>query len=182
MIKCPVCGQPLVDAKAQGRVQSNLNQIMATEKARHERELRSAEARTARVAKEAAQRARKDTKEAAGRQLAAERRRNKLVVEEAEARAKIAGQRQMASQVESMQKQIAAYQRQLQKLSANEHGEIGESEVLEALRSSFPLDKIERLGKRKEAPTSATRSGTAGRYVVSSSMSARTCGSGKTLA
>lgn len=149
MATCPVCGQTLADAKAAARVHANLEKLRASERKRHERELAELTARATREAKEAANRARRDA-EAQGRtKLEDAKRRHRAEVEAAAARARTAEQHRNSRELDAMKRQIDDYRRRLEKMTADERGEIGESEIVDVLRSAFPHDKIERLGKTR---------------------------------
>ncbi len=147
MPKCPVCGQPLDDPKAAARVHENLERLRAADRELYEQRLASVAAKGARDAKDAANRARRDAEAQAHKKLENERRRLRAEVEASAARARTAEQRRTAQEVDAMKRQIDDYRRRLEKMTADERGEIGESEIIEVLKSAFPHDKIKRLGK-----------------------------------
>jgi hypothetical protein len=149
MATCPVCGQALADPKAAARVHANLEKLRNAERKRHEQQLAELRARAGREAKDAAKRARREAEDQARAKLDIERRRHRSDVEAAAEKARAAEQRRTTNEVDAMKRQIADYQRRLEKMSADERGEIGESEIVQILKSAFPHDKIERLGKSR---------------------------------
>jgi hypothetical protein len=149
MATCPVCGQALADPKAAARVHAKLEKLRDAERKRHEQQLVEVTAKAAREANEAAKRARRDAEERGLLKLENERRRHRSDVEAAASKARAAEQRRTSQEVEAMKRQVADYQRRLEKMSADERGEIGESEIVEVLKRAFPHDKIERLGKSR---------------------------------
>lgn len=149
MATCPVCGQALADPKAAARVHANLEKLRDTARKRHERQLADVTAKAARETKDATNRARREA-EAQGRmKLETERRQHRADVEAAASKARATEQRRTSHEVEAMKRQVDDYQRRLEKMSADERGQIGESEILDVLKSAFPHDKIERLGKSR---------------------------------
>lgn len=149
MPKCPVCGQSIDDPRAAARVHANLEKLHASERKEHERQLAAVTAKAARDAKQAAKEARRAAAADARERLDLERRRYRAEAEAAVAKARTAEQRRTAHEVEAMKRQIDDYRRRLEKMTADERGEIGESEIIEVLRAAFPFDKIDRLGKSR---------------------------------
>lgn len=147
MPSCPVCGQALADPRAAARVEANLQKLRDAEHKKHARELAEAKASAQKEAREAATKARRDAEAQHRAKLEDERRRYRAEVEKAKADARTAEQQRSSREIEMMRRQLAEQQRRLEKLSADERGEIGEAELLERLRREFPGDKIERLGK-----------------------------------
>lgn len=147
MPRCPVCAQPLDDPRAAARVHHNLEKLRAADRKAHERQLAAVTARAEREAKQAAQKARRDAEAQARVRIDQERRRVRAEAEAAAAKARTDEQRRTAREIDTMKRQIDDYRRRLEKMTAEERGEIAESEILEVLRAAFPFDKIDRLGK-----------------------------------
>jgi hypothetical protein len=147
MPRCPVCGQSIDDPRAAARVHANLERLRAADRKEHDRQLAMVTAKAARDAKLAANEARRAAEAQARTRLDQERRRYRAEAEAAAAKARTAEQRRTAHEIDAMKRQIDDYRRRLEKMTADERGEISESEIVEVLRAAFPFDKIERLGK-----------------------------------
>jgi hypothetical protein len=149
MATCPVCGQAIADPKAAARVHSNLEKLRESERKRHERELAALTIRVKREAKEAANRVRRELEAESRMKLEEAKRLHRAEVEAAADKARTAEQHRNSREIDAMKRQMDDYRRRLEKMTADERGEIGESEIVELLRSAFPHDKIERLGKTR---------------------------------
>jgi hypothetical protein len=149
MATCPVCGQAIADPKAAARVHSNLEKLRESERKRHERELAALTIRVKREAKEATNRVRRELEAESRMKLEEAKRLHRAEVEAAADKARTAEQHRNSREIDAMKRQMDDYRRRLEKMTADERGEIGESEIVELLRSAFPHDKIERLGKTR---------------------------------
>lgn len=149
METCPVCGQALADPKAATRAHAKLEKLRSEERKLHERQLAEVTAKAAREAKAAVNQARRSAEDHARVRLENERRRHRSALETAAAKARTDEQQRTSRQLEDMRRQVDDYRRRLEKMSADERGEIGESELIKILRTAFPYDKIERLSKSR---------------------------------
>src|SRR5882724_3813609 len=151
MPTCPVCGQALADPNAVSRVQANLEKLRNAEQQRHAAEMRRIRVRAAREAADAARSAKRQAEQQAKARFDAEKKRHRLEIQTASAEARLIEQRHHSRELDAMRKQMAEYQRRLEKMTADERGEFGESEILQALQTAFPYDKIEGLGRGRES-------------------------------
>jgi hypothetical protein len=146
---CPVCGQALANAKAAERAASNVEKLRRDAEQKHARALEQLQKSAARDVRDAANRARREAEAQARTKLDEERRRHRADIEAAADKARRTEQRRANQEVEAMKRQNDDYRRRLEKMTADERGEIGEAELIERLRAAFPLDKLERLGKAR---------------------------------
>jgi hypothetical protein len=155
---CPVCGQALLDASAARRVEQNLAKIHRQEHEAAKRQIQALEAKAAKAFREGASAAKEEAKRVLAERLAAEQSRRARAVEEARAQAAEQERKKhdkardlSGRQIERMQRELNEARSQLEKLSADERGEVREVEVFDVLNREFkPLgDDVTRMNKTK---------------------------------
>jgi hypothetical protein len=133
--KCPVCLQILPDPSAVARVKHNLEKLDAQREAAFERRL------------DAARRAAKRKAEASARKAYASKMT--AAIDAVVARTRQEESRKTDRFREQLTKQNEELRRKLERMTADERGEVAEAEIQRALQNAFPGDIIKRLGKSR---------------------------------
>lgn len=132
---CPVCEQPLPDPSAVARVAKNLDKLAAKREDEFQRQLETELRRAERTA-EAKARKQYEAK-------------LKSVEEAAATKARTEERRRQDRLQDQLMRQNDELRRKLERLTADEKGEIGEADIRRALQEAFPTDIIERIGKSR---------------------------------
>ena len=126
------------EKKAKADAEQQIKKVIA-ERDQAAAKLKAAEAREAEIRKQAHEQAAKQAqKELADQRQALEKDKNLALLKQ---------QSEHNRDRDSMQKKVKMLEHQLQKKTANELGDSGEIDVLEALRGAFQGDKITRIRK-----------------------------------
>jgi hypothetical protein len=169
----PHCGQESLDHEAVRRVHESDE--------RHQREVdAAAKAKAAKLAEELTRKKDAQHRKLLGRverQLEAEHVRRaeehahyKEALREQKATLRAEAEREAATRVRGdlrskelliakLKSENEEQNRQIERLAADERGELNEEALLMQLQAAFPDDRIERLGRGRAAATSCTRSG-----------------------
>lgn len=132
---CPVCEQPLPDPSAVARAEKNLEKLAAKREAEFQRHL---QAEVRKVERTAETKARKQYEA-----------KLKAVEEAAATKARSEERRRQDRLQDQLMRQNDELRRKLERLTADEKGEIGEADIRRALQEAFPTDIIERIGKTR---------------------------------
>jgi len=146
---CPTCGQALADASLVARVRHNLEKLEAKRVAEFERKEKELRADVARERRQLQKTTEEKVRRSFNTKLREIEDRQKENVSIAVLKAREEERRRSDRALEQMRKQNEETQRRLQRLSADERGEIGEADIAGALQRAFPGDLIERLGKER---------------------------------
>jgi hypothetical protein len=132
--RCPVCGHDLGDPRAERRVAQHL--------ADEEKRLDLMAARAKREAE-------RNVEKLVRARLGQAARVHERQLEAARHDAAVAERKRQAAERSQMQRQIDEMSRRLERRTADEHGQLGEAEVLASLRAAFPGDNIASLAKQR---------------------------------
>jgi DNA repair exonuclease SbcCD ATPase subunit len=144
---CPTCGQALADASLAARVKESLAKLEAARAADFERKERQLRADVARERRQLQKTTEEKFRSSFAAKLRAIEDRQKESVSAAILKARGEERRRSDRALEQMRKQNDETQRRLQRLTADERGDIGEADIVAALQQAFPGDLVERLGK-----------------------------------